>query len=117
MWYWEDAVLTLLFVSAGPSLAQWAQAYYRTGFGLLSFIPPKPGNMGVEDWPTIEELVRSGKRAVTFLASQANEAIVPYLLDEWSYIFEVRSPDRSSQALLLPRLYKLPTDAHTDNLH
>ena len=44
--------------------------------------------MSINDWPTISEMTHSGKRAVTFLSSRANENYVPYLLPEWSYIFE-----------------------------
>ena len=84
------AVVTFLFVSTNPSLRNWAETYRRTGFDRLSYAPPasKRANMSISDWPTIEEMIDSGKRAVTFLSSRANEQYVPYLLNEWSYLFE-----------------------------
>lgn len=85
--------LTFLFVNSGPSLRQWAQAYYETGFDLISYVPPREhrhGRTRIEDWPTVEEMVKSGKRAVTFLSRGAREWRVPYLLNEFDYMFEVR---------------------------
>lgn len=45
--------------------------------------------MTIEDWPTVEEMVSNGKRAVTFLSRGANEQFVPYLLSEFDYVSEV----------------------------
>ena len=94
-------VVTLLFVNTGVRLADWAKAYYDTGFDLISYIPPsdkRNGNMRIEDWPKISEMVASNKRAVTFLSSGANEAIVPFLLPEFGYMFEtnfgIETPDQ-----------------------
>lgn len=84
------AVVTFLFVNVGPSLDNWSDAYARTGFDRLSYVPPvsKRNGMALDDWPTVEAMVRSGKRAVTFLASGADETLVPYLLSEFQHMFE-----------------------------
>lgn len=84
-------VVTLLFVNAGPKLEHWARAYYETGLDLLSYIPPVGktyGDMRISDWPTIAEMVSFNTRLVTFLDRNADENEVPFLLQEWNYIFE-----------------------------
>ena len=83
-------VLTFLFVNVDVDLERWAEAYYMTGFDMVSYMPPpdKRGSMTLEDWPTLEEMVLSGKRAVTFLSRGANEEAVPWLLSEFEYMFE-----------------------------
>lgn len=86
------AVVTFLFVNTGVPLIRWIEAYYRTGFDLISYEPPpdkRYGRMQIEGWPTIEEMVQSGKRAVTFLSGGAREYLVPWLLAEFDYMFEV----------------------------
>lgn len=97
-------VVTFLFVNSGVPLMRWAEAFVATGFDAISYTPPpekRYGHMGVEDWPTIEEMVNSGKRAVTFLSRGAWENAVPWILPEFSYVFEVRTPAHSLVALLL----------------
>ncbi|KAJ9635140.1 hypothetical protein H2199_008626 [Coniosporium tulheliwenetii] len=84
-------IVTFLFVNTGVPLIRWIEAYYRTGFDLISYEPPpdkRYGRMQIEDWPTIEEMVQSGKRAVTFLSGGAREELVPWLLAEFDYMFE-----------------------------
>lgn len=94
-------VVTLLFVNTGPPLWQWAKAYYESGLDLMSYIPPRRGrwgNFGIEDWPTIAEMVESNKRVVSFISGGANERTVPFLLPEFRYLFEtnfgIERPDQ-----------------------
>ena len=44
--------------------------------------------MMVDDWPTLSEMLRDGKRVVTFLSDGADEDRVPWLLSEFDYVFE-----------------------------
>ncbi|KAK5131586.1 hypothetical protein LTR08_000841 [Meristemomyces frigidus] len=95
-------VVTLLFVNTvREGLLPWMKAYYDTGLDLLSYIPPpdkRGGAMHLDDWPTIAEMVAVNKRVVTFLSSGANEDLAPYLLNEWSYVYEtdfgIEAPDQ-----------------------
>lgn len=98
-----DEVVTLLFVNTGPPLRHWFKAFFDTGLDLISYVPPphkRYGNMRVEDWPTIAELVRTNKRLITFLSSGADENFAPFLLPEYDYIFEtnfgIDAPDQYS---------------------
>lgn len=86
-------VVTLLLVNTGPSLWQWAKAFYDTELDLMAYVAPRQyrhGRMKISDWPTITEMVNANKRVVTFLSSGANEAVVPFLLPEFDYMFETR---------------------------
>lgn len=93
-------VLTILLVNAGVPLADYAKVFYRTGFDVISYVPPasmggssdQRGCMGIVDWPSVEDMVASGKRAVVFLSAGADEGSVPYLLPEFDYMFEVGVP-------------------------
>lgn len=68
-------VLTFLWVNAGVPLEDWVKAYYRAGFDMMSYAPPSElrGRMGVEDWPSVDEILERGKRIVTFLSRGADE--------------------------------------------
>lgn len=83
-------VLTFLFVNVGVSLEAWAETYYKTGFDMMSYCPPvdKRGVMGIDDWPTLDDMITCGKRVVTFLSHGADEGRVPWLLSEFDYMFE-----------------------------
>lgn len=89
-------VVTLLFVNTGIPLREWAKAYYETGLDVISFHPPRDrwyGNMRINDWPTISEMVVTNKRLVTFLSGGADQNEVPFLLPQFhvraSYTWEV----------------------------
>ena len=44
--------------------------------------------MALVDWPTLGELIASNQRAIIFLDFNANQANVPYVLDEFSQMWE-----------------------------
>ncbi|KAK0798242.1 hypothetical protein LTR91_015636 [Friedmanniomyces endolithicus] len=103
-------VATLLFVNTGPPLDHWARAFIDTGLDLLSYTPPpsKRGeSMTIDDWPTVADMVSSNKRLVTFLSNGANENRVPYLLNQFDYMFEtnfgIDEPDQYTCAPARPR--------------
>lgn len=87
----REEVLTLLFVNTGVPLHIWTRAFFNSGLEVLSYIPPaskRHGNMHIADWPTINEMIASNKRLVTFLSSGADEELTPFLLPEFDYLFE-----------------------------
>ncbi|KAK0945876.1 hypothetical protein LTR29_002733 [Friedmanniomyces endolithicus] len=103
-------VVTLLFVNTGPPLEHWAGAYINTGLDLVSYTPPpckRGGSMTIDDWPTVADMVSSNKRLVTFLSNGANENRVPYLLNQFDYMFEtnfgIDEPDQYTCAPARPR--------------
>jgi hypothetical protein len=44
--------------------------------------------MGQTDWPTLGSMIDSGKRVVVFMDAGADQATVPFILDEFSQIWE-----------------------------
>jgi hypothetical protein len=59
----------------------------NSGLYDLAYTPPKIP-MGLDDWPTLSEMILTGKRAVFFMDYQANQTAVPWLMDEFSQIWE-----------------------------
>lgn len=57
--------------------------------GLLDLVytPPKIP-MARDDWPTLSEMILTGKRVVFFMDYQANQTAIPWLMDEFSQMWE-----------------------------
>ncbi|PWY81851.1 PLC-like phosphodiesterase [Aspergillus heteromorphus CBS 117.55] len=57
--------------------------------GLMDYVftPPKIP-MALDDWPTVSNMILSGKRAVIFMDYQANQTAYPWLMDEFSQLWE-----------------------------
>lgn len=89
---WLDAnpneVVTLLLVnSAGILPSVWAASYVAAGLDTLSYTPPSVP-ITYEAWPTLQELITSGKRVVSFLAQNADVSTAPFLIDQFTNIWE-----------------------------
>ncbi|KAL8909736.1 MAG: hypothetical protein Q9207_000045 [Kuettlingeria erythrocarpa] len=81
-----------------------------SGLARFAYIPPKMP-MAIEDWPTLSEMILMQKRVVIFMDYNANQTAVPYVLDEFSQVWETpfsptnrsfpctqqRPPDMSTQ--------------------
>lgn len=59
----------------------------NSGLYDLAYTPSKIP-MGLDDWPTLSEMILTGKRAVFFMDYQANQTAVPWLMDEFSQMWE-----------------------------
>ena len=44
--------------------------------------------MGIDDWPTLASMILIGKRVVFFMDYDANQTAVPWILDEFSQMWE-----------------------------
>jgi hypothetical protein len=49
---------------------------------------PTAGSLTINEWPTMGSLIDSGKRVLAFMDNQADFTQVPYLIDEFSNMFE-----------------------------
>ena len=58
-----------------------------SGLAKYAYTPPKIP-MALDDWPTLSSFILSGKRAIIFMDYQANQTSVPYVLDEFSQLWE-----------------------------
>lgn len=60
---------------------------YNAGFKDMIYSPPK-APMALNDWPTLSEMIVRGKRAVFFMDYQADPKVHPWLMDEFSQMWE-----------------------------
>ncbi|PYH95459.1 PLC-like phosphodiesterase [Aspergillus ellipticus CBS 707.79] len=57
--------------------------------GLIDYVyEPWKIPMSLDDWPTLSEMILDGKRAVVFMDYQANQTAFPYILDEFTQMWE-----------------------------
>lgn len=77
----------MLVNSEGIAPAVWAQSYSDSG---LSEYVYTPANVPIayNEWPTLQEMINAGTRVVSFLAQNADVSSVPYLIDEFTNIWE-----------------------------
>jgi len=90
-----------------------------TNSGLLEYIyqPPKTA-MELDDWPTLGELILSGKRVITFIDYNSNTAVVPWLLWEFYNVWETPfSPTDLSFPCTIGRPEGLSDDKARDILY
>lgn len=59
----------------------------NAGLGPYLYLPPKVP-MHREDWPTLGDMILTNKRVVVFMDYNANQTQVPYILDEFSQMWE-----------------------------
>ncbi|CAK5265971.1 unnamed protein product [Mycena citricolor] len=85
-----NEVLTLIFTNPdGADLqTQWKPAFDNAGISDLAFVPPSlPVKQA--DWPTLGQMIDSGKRVVVFLDAGADGANpVDFILPEFPMIWE-----------------------------
>ncbi|GAA5844082.1 hypothetical protein JCM9279_003727 [Rhodotorula babjevae] len=89
---WLDAnpneVVTILMVNSdGISPTVWAQSYEDSGLKQYVYTPSSTP-VAYDAWPTYQELITAGTRVVSFLAQNADTSAVPYLLDEFTNVWE-----------------------------
>jgi len=89
---WMDAnpndVVTLLIVNSDDfSPEAYATVFQGAGLDTLSYAPPS-AFIPASQWPTLGDMINSGKRLVTFLDASANFTSVNYLIDEFTNIWE-----------------------------
>ena len=74
-------VVTLLIVNSdGFTPALFDSVFKTVGLDEISFIPQSP-TIALSAWPTLEDMLSTNQRLVTFLDNGANFAVVPYLID------------------------------------
>lgn len=62
---------------------------YIESTGILDYVYTPPlVPMTLNDWPTLGEMILTGKRVVMYLDYQANQTAYPWFLDEFSQVWE-----------------------------
>ncbi|KAL0068065.1 hypothetical protein AAF712_004969 [Marasmius tenuissimus] len=84
-----NEVLTLLFTNPdGASIrGVWKPAFDQSGIAPLAYVPPHQP-MKRSEWPTLGQLIDSGKRVIVFLDSGADNGGVDFILPEFKMIWE-----------------------------
>jgi len=89
---WLDAnpneVLSLLIVNSDdfPPTA-FDTVFKSVGLDTMSYAPPS-ASIPATQWPTLGSLIDSGKRLLTFMDAEADFTSVPYIIDEFTNIWE-----------------------------
>jgi len=84
-----NEVLTLLFTNPeGQSVLNvWKPIFDQAGLTSMMYVPPHVP-MKYNEWPTLGEMIDSGKRVVVFLDSNADTTQVNFILPEFPMIWE-----------------------------
>ena len=82
-----DVVTILMGNSDYVAPGNFSNVIESSGMKDMIYTPSKIP-MALEDWPTLSSMILSGKRVVTFLDYQANQTETPWLMDEFSQMWE-----------------------------
>ncbi|KAK4549752.1 hypothetical protein LTR36_005053 [Oleoguttula mirabilis] len=84
-------VVTFLIVNsnfaAGTTVTNYTAAIEASGIRQYLYEPTYVPQHR-EQWPTLGEMILSGKRVVMFMDYNADQTTVPYVLDEFTHMFE-----------------------------
>lgn len=88
---WMDAnaneVVTILLVNSDDqTAATFGGIFSSSGIATYGYTPASTS--AVATWPTLQTLITAKTRLVTFIASIDYDTTYPYLLPEFSYVFE-----------------------------
>ncbi|KAF4313469.1 tat pathway signal sequence [Botryosphaeria dothidea] len=74
--------------------------------------------MAVDDWPTYSEMILKSKRVVMFVDYEANQTAVPYLMDEFSQLWETPfDPTDQAFPCTVQRPPNLPNDQAVNRMY
>lgn len=81
-------VVTILIVNIDNLPAsQYASVYVAAGVDQMSYSPSN-ASLSASSWPTLNSMITAGTRLVTFMDNAANFASVPYIIDEFTNVWE-----------------------------
>ena len=81
-------VVTLLIVNSDYiNVKNYTAPILDSGLANYAYVPPQIP-MNISSWPTLSTMILTGKRAVIFMDYNANQTEVPYVLDEFSQMWE-----------------------------
>jgi hypothetical protein len=83
----NDVVTVLIVDSDNATPAQLGAQFAASGIDKLAYTPPST-SVVPKTWPTLQNLISNGTRLMAFVASITADATVPYLMDEFSFVFE-----------------------------
>ncbi|CAI7620047.1 unnamed protein product [Penicillium glandicola] len=110
-----NEVITILIVNSDDATASELDTEFTTAnITDYAYEPTDPGTAPTT-WPTLQTMIDDGTRLVVFVAPIDTNTTYPYLMDEWSYIWEnpydVTSPSNFSCEPDRPSTYKDDTSS------
>lgn len=81
-------VVTILIVNSDlTTVENFVPAIQNSGLSAYLYTP-KYVPQHKDQWPTLSEMILSNERAVIFMDYNANQTAVPYILDEFTHMWE-----------------------------
>lgn len=80
-----NEVITIMWNNLGGFEPAAFEAAYNAS-GIMDYVHVQNSNNYT--WPTLGEMIASGKRVVNFLDEGASPSTYPWLMREWDYVFE-----------------------------
>lgn len=81
-------VVTILIVNSDLTSAEnFVPAIQNSGLAEYAYVP-EYAPQHKDQWPTLGEMILKDQRAVVFMDYNANQTAVPYILDEFTHIWE-----------------------------
>lgn len=80
----NDVVTILLVNSDDQAASKFGEAFEGSGIDKYGYEPSGDSNK----WPTLSKMINDGKRVVSFVTNIDETTQYPYLLDEFSHVFE-----------------------------
>jgi hypothetical protein len=81
-------VVTILLVNSDSATASELNTEFTTANITDYAYEPTSQSSTSGTWPTLQKMIDDGKRLVTFISSIDASTSYPYLLDEWTYVWE-----------------------------
>ncbi|KFZ16276.1 hypothetical protein V501_02287 [Pseudogymnoascus sp. VKM F-4519 (FW-2642)] len=82
-----DVITILIGNAAYLPVSTYTPAIADSGLLPYVYTPPKK-DMALSDWPTLSSMIITSQRVVVFMDYETDQDTVPYILDEFSYIWE-----------------------------
>ncbi|KAH9982885.1 PLC-like phosphodiesterase [Lactifluus volemus] len=83
----NDVVTLLIVNSDGFAPTDYDKVFKAVGLDTLSYVPPS-ATTTFGSWPSLGSMISAGTRLVTFMDAGANFASVPYIIDEFTNMWE-----------------------------
>jgi hypothetical protein len=84
-----NEVLTIIFTNPEDLDVKtlWEPVFTASGIDQLAFVPPS-NPISFDKWPTLGEMIDTGKRVVVFMDFKADTSQVPFILPEFDFLWE-----------------------------
>jgi len=83
----NDVVTILLVNSDDAAASDLGPSFKDSGISEYAYAPPS-SSAAPTSWPTLQNLIANNTRLVTFVASITPDSAYPYLMDEFTFVFE-----------------------------